>query len=111
MATPFVLLLASPAGVVAGKGVAAGAVPAFSVPLMTERVPLMPGTESKRAVNIKLAAAPMVILESSVCVPRAPKAVVETVLEKSAPASALPGCNKTVATKTMQERRKRPNKM
>jgi hypothetical protein len=47
------------------------------------------------ASNIKAAAAPMVILAKSVCVPRGPKAVLETLLEKSAPASALPGCKST----------------
>jgi len=37
------------------------------------------------------AAAPIVIFESNVCVPRGPNAVLDTELEKSAPASALPG--------------------
>jgi hypothetical protein len=32
-----------------------------------------------------------VILLRMLCVPRGPKAVLETLLEKSAPASALPG--------------------
>jgi|GraSoiStandDraft_46_1057282.scaffolds.fasta_scaffold734332_1 hypothetical protein len=47
------------------------------------------------AINMKAAAAPMVIFANSVCVPRGPKAVLETLLEKSAPASALPGCKST----------------
>jgi hypothetical protein len=52
----------------------------------------------------------MVSLASSVCVPRGPKAVLETLLEKSAPASALPGCNNTAMTSTMQVKIKRPYK-
>jgi len=43
-------------------------------------------------------AAPIVIFESSVCVPLGPNAVLETELEKSAPASDLPGCNRIVTT-------------
>jgi hypothetical protein len=43
-------------------------------------------------------------------VPRAPKAVVVTVLEKSAPASALPGWSSTEAIKTTHERRNKPVK-
>lgn len=49
----------------------------------------------------------MVIFASKVCVPRGPKAVLETLLAKSAPASALPGCNKTETTSTMLDKIKR----
>ena len=59
---------------------------------------------------MKSAAAPMVSLARIVCVPRGPKAVLETLLEKSAPASALPGCNNTATTSTMQVKMKRPYK-
>lgn len=101
------LLLAS---VVVAAGVAAGigAGDAFSEVLMTELEPRTPGNDSSKAVNIKPAAAPIVILESKVCVPRAPKAVVEVVLANNAPASALPGWSSTDATNTMQEIMKRP---
>jgi len=54
------------------------------------------------------AAAPIVIFESNVCVPRGPNAVLDTELEKSAPASALPGCNKIVSTRTMHARMNNP---
>lgn len=50
----------------------------------------------------------MVILASSVCVPRGPKAVLETLLEKSAPASALPGCKSTATTSTMHDKMNSP---
>lgn len=61
----------------------------------------MPGNESVSASSMKRAAAPTVILASRVCVPRGPKAVLETELVKSAPASAFPGCNSTEAISTM----------
>jgi hypothetical protein len=51
----------------------------------------MNGRDKHKASNIKPAAAPIVILESIVCVPRGPKAVLDTELENNAPASALPG--------------------
>ena len=76
----------------------------------TERWPVIAGNESMSASNINAAAAPMVILLRMLCVPRGPKAVLETLLEKSAPASALPGCSKTVTTKTTQERMNSPYK-
>jgi hypothetical protein len=60
---------------------------------------------------MKRAAAPMVILASSVCVPRGPKAVLETLLVKSAPASALPGCKSTATTSTMHARINSPYKI
>jgi len=43
------------------------------------------------AINMNAAAAPMVIFARRLAVPRGPKAVLDNVLEKSAPASALPG--------------------
>jgi hypothetical protein len=55
---------------------------------------------------MKAAAAPMVIFASKVCVPRGPKAALETLLEKRAPASALPGCNNTETIITTQARMK-----
>src|SRR2546423_14093307 len=57
----------------------------------TELVPLMAGNERLNAMNMKAAAAPIVIFAMRVCVPRGPKAVLETELVNSAPASALPG--------------------
>jgi len=70
----------------------------------TERVPVIIGSESIKANNMNATAAPMVILDSNVCVPLGPIAVLETELENSAPASAFPGCSKTVTTSTMHAR-------
>ncbi len=57
----------------------------------TECVPVTIGSDRIKANNMNPAAAPMVIFESSVCVPLGPKAVLDTELENKAPASALPG--------------------
>ena len=54
----------------------------------TERVPVIAGSESIKAISMNAAAAPIVILASNVCVPRGPKAVLDMLLENSAPASA-----------------------
>ena len=62
------------------------------------------------AISMKTAAAPMVIFARSVCVPRGPNAVLEMALEKSAPASALPGCKSTETMRTMQARMNIPYK-
>jgi hypothetical protein len=68
----------------------------------------MAGNESVKANNMNAAAAPIVILLRMLCVPRGPKAVLETLLENNAPASALPGCSNTVTTNTTQERINNP---
>jgi hypothetical protein len=72
----------------------------------TERWPVMAGRESARATSMKRAAAPIVIFASKDCVPRGPKAVLEMLLEKSAPASALPGCKSTETIITMHDKTK-----
>jgi len=77
----------------------------------TERVPVIAGNESIRAISMKAAAAPIVILESSVCVPRGPNAVLETELENNAPASDLPGCKSIVTTRMMHARMNKPYKV
>lgn len=102
--------------VVAGEALAAagdacgdGAASAACVS-STERVPVSAGNESVKAISIKAIAAPIVILASSVAVPRGPNAVLETLLAKSAPASDLPGCNNTATTSTMHDKIKSPYK-
>ena len=70
-----------------GVGVAAGALS----DCRTEREPVRIGKPSARAININAVAAPIVIFANRLAVPRGPKAVLDSVLEKSAPASALPG--------------------
>ena len=74
-------------GVGVGVGVAAGTLSDCK----TEREPVRIGRPSVSAININAAAAPIVIFANRLAVPRGPKAVLESVLEKSAPASALPG--------------------
>jgi len=77
----------------------------------TELVPVILGSDKANAMNIKAAAAPIVIFARSVCVPLGPKAVLETELVKSAPASALPGCNNTTTTKITHARINSPYKV
>lgn len=93
-------------GAAVGAGVACGAESAGAL-WRTERLPVSADRDNISAINIKRAAAPIVILASSVAVPRGPKAVLDTLLEKSAPASDLPGCNRTAITRTIQDKIKR----
>ncbi len=74
----------------------------------TERLPVIAGSDKISAISINATAAPIVIFESSVCVPLGPNAVLETELEKSAPASDLPGCNRIVTTRMTHARIKSP---
>ena len=98
------------AGAGVGVGVAVGVAAGCSgaPDCNTELVPVMNGNERQSPSNINAAAAPIVIFESRVCVPRGPNAVLETELENSAPASALPGCNKIVSTRTTHARINNP---
>ena len=66
------------------------------------------GRPSVSAINMKAAAAPIVILARRLAVPRGPKAVLDSVLEKSAPASALPGWSRITTTSTRQDKIKSP---
>jgi hypothetical protein len=74
------------AGVGVAKGVCSG-----TPDCNTDLVPVIIGSESIRANSIKAAAAPIVIFDNKVWVPLGPNAVLETELEKSAPASDFPG--------------------
>jgi hypothetical protein len=74
------------AGDATGTGVASGA-----VDCKTEREPVTPGSDSVSAISMKAAAAPMVIFDRILAVPRGPKAVLETLLEKRSPAPDFPG--------------------
>ena len=90
-----------------GTSVAGGASAGASVALWrTETFPLKAGIEINSAVSIKTTAATIVNFESTDAVPLGPKAALETLLVKSAPASVLPGCRSTAATRTMQEIKK-----
>jgi hypothetical protein len=74
----------------------------------TETLPVIAGIDNNKAESIKVAAAVIVIFDNTDCVPRGPKAVLEILLVKSAPASLLPGCSKTVATKIKHEIKNNP---
>jgi hypothetical protein len=60
---------------------------------------------------MKPAAAPIVIFDKMLAVPRGPNAVLETLLENKSPAPDLPGCKSTTITSTTQERMNRPYRM
>jgi hypothetical protein len=95
----------------AGVGVAAGVGGAScsgTPDCKTDLVPVIIGNESIRANNMNPAAAPIVIFDSSVCVPLGPNAVLDTELENNAPASDFPGCSKTVTTRMMHDNIKSP---
>ena len=69
----------------------------------TETLPVTAGIARNRADSIKVAAAAIVIFESTVAVPRGANAELETLLVNSAPASVFPGCKRTAATRTRQD--------
>jgi len=92
----------------AGVGVAVGAL--SGADCNTERDPFNDGSESVSAINMKAAAAPIVIFDSRLAVPLGPKAVLDKLLEKSAPASALPGCSRITTIRMKQVRIKSPYK-
>jgi len=66
------------------------------------------GNPSVNAISMNAAAAPIVIFASRLAVPRGPKAVLEIVFEKSAPASALPGCSRITTTRIKHARMNKP---
>ena len=90
----------------AGVGVASGA-----VDCKTEWEPVTPGSDSIKAKSIKPAAAPIVIFERMLAVPRGPNAVLDTLLENRSPAPDLPGCNSTTITKTTHDKINNPYKV
>jgi hypothetical protein len=63
---------------------------------------------SVNAMSMNAAAAPIVIFARRLAVPRGPKAVLEIVFEKSAPASALPGCSRITTIRTKQAKTNSP---
>ena len=69
----------------------------------TETLPVIAGIEINKADRKKAVAAPIVNFDKTVAVPRGPKAELDMLLVNRAPASVLPGCSNTAATKTMQD--------
>jgi hypothetical protein len=93
----------------AGAGVGVGlAIGAAGADCNTDREPLKIGKPSASAINMNAAAAPIVIFASRLAVPRGPNAVLDKVFEKSAPASALPGCSKMTTTRIKHARMNSP---
>jgi hypothetical protein len=76
----------------------------------TETLPVNAGIEMNKADNMNATAAPIVIFDRTVAVPRGLNAVLETLLVNRAPASVLPGCSNTAAISTKQEIKKIPYK-
>jgi len=96
---------------VEGEGCGVGEATGSGADCKTERVPVTPGNESVRAISMKAAAAPIVTFAKRLAVPRGPNAVLERLLEKSAPASDFPGCSNTTTISTAQARINSPYKM
>ena len=67
-------------------------------------MPVMAGSERHNAIRKNAAAEPIVILDSKLAVPRGPNAVLETELEKSAPASDFPGCKRIVTIRMTHDK-------
>ena len=76
----------------------------------TDTFPVRAGIASSNADSINRDAAVIVTFDKTVAVPRGAKAELETLLVNSAPASVLPGCSKTAAISTRQERKNNPYK-
>ncbi len=72
----------------------------------TDTFPVKAGIDNNRADTINNPAAVIVTFDKIVAVPRGASAELETLLVNKAPASVLPGCSKTAAISTMQERKK-----
>jgi hypothetical protein len=93
-------------GCCAGVGVAVGAL--VGADCNTDRVPVKKGKPSANAINMNATAAPIVIFANRLAVPRGPNAVLDKELEKSAPASALPGCSRITTIRMMHDSMNRP---
>ncbi len=89
-------------GEIATDGVAVGDACGALCVSSTERVPKS-GNDNVNASTKNDTAEMIVIFDNNVAVPRGPNAVLETELVNSAPASALPGCNKLEIIKTTHD--------
>ena len=90
--SPSVIVVCTPGGVASGAAAGVGvASTVSSFPESTDTLPLKAGIEIIRAESINTIAEPMVNFASTEAVPRGAKAVLETLLVNSAPASVLPG--------------------
>ena len=91
----------------AGVGVAVAVGALSGCDCSTDREPLRIGRPNASAINMNAAASPIVIFASKLAVPRGPNAVLDNVFEKSAPASAFPGCSKITTIRIRHARIKR----
>ena len=94
----FALLRSVIGGCVTGCSVAVS-----GLEFKTETPPCKAGIAISKAESIKTVAAAIVIFDKTVCAPRGVNAELEILLVKSAPASVLPGCNKTDTTSSKHE--------
>ena len=106
-----VLALAFAFGASVTTGTSAGAGASSAMPCKTDPVPLNAGIDISNAETIKIAAAVIVIRESTEADPRGANAELETLLVNKAPASVLPGCNKTDPMSAMQAAKNNAYKM
>ena len=89
-----------------GLGLASGAL--SGVDSNSDREPVSEGRPSVNAMNINATEAQIVIFANKLAVPRGPNAVLEIVFEKSAPASALPGCSRITTIRMKHARMNSP---
>ena len=74
----------------------------------TETFPVRAGIDNISAEIMNTHAAVIVTFDKTVVVPRGANAELDTLLVNKAPASVLPGCRSTAATRIRQERKKMP---
>ena len=99
-------------GLTAGEGCGVGVgVASGAVDCKTEWEPVTAGSESISAMSMKAAAAPIVIFDRMLAVPRGPKAVLDTLPEKRSPAPDLPGCSRMTTISTMHASMNSPYKI
>src|SRR5688572_8083167 len=89
-----------------GLGLASGA--HSGVVSKSERAPVSEGKPRVNAINMNATAAVIVIFANRLAVPEWPTAVLESVFEKSSPASALPGCSRITTIRMKHARMKSP---
>ena len=92
-------VVASGDGCGVGVGVATGA-----ADCNTECEPVTAGNDNISASSMKPAAAPIVIFDKMLAVPRGPNAVLDTLLENRSPAPDLPGCKSTTTIRIKHAR-------
>ena len=111
VSTLLALAFAFGASVTTGTSAGADAGASSELPCSTDPVPLSAGIDISKAETMKIAAAVIVIRESTEADPRGANAELETLLVNNAPASVLPGCSKTDPMRAMQAPKNNAYKM